>query len=94
MSRFGNTQFEDADKKMNKLRQTCNFWNYLKEFEKLVNCLPHWHPRAPMGTLISGLKSEITSELKMGRPHDLEETIELTTRKEEQLKSYKNVVEG
>lgn len=84
--RFGTSQIEDANESMSKLRQTGNFRDYLKDFEKLVNRVPHWPPSAVLGAFMAGLKPEFAAELKMWRPRDLQEAIELATRKDEQLK--------
>ncbi|PKI72893.1 hypothetical protein CRG98_006695 [Punica granatum] len=44
--RFGSSEYEDANEDMSKLRQKGAFREYLGEFERLMNTLPHWHPSA------------------------------------------------
>lgn len=39
--RFGNSEVEDANETLSKLKQTGSFCDFLKEFEKAANRVPH-----------------------------------------------------
>ncbi|PKI77669.1 hypothetical protein CRG98_001952 [Punica granatum] len=83
--RFGSSEYEDNNEAMSKLWQKGAFREYLGEFERLMNTLPHWHLSALLGAFMAWLNKEIAGELRMWRPKDLQTAIELTKRKDKQL---------
>ena len=89
---FGSTEYEDANEAINKLRQTCSFQEFLGEFEKLMNCLPSWPESALMGAFMAGLKEELAGDIRLLKPKNLQATIELAKRKDEQLQCSRKTV--
>ncbi|XP_057803166.1 uncharacterized protein LOC131018464 [Salvia miltiorrhiza] len=93
--RFESSVYEDPNEAIGKLKQTGAFRNYLSEFERLMNALPHWHPSALLGIFMAGLKEELACEVRMWKPRNLQAAIELAKRKEEQLiHSRKSVIQS
>lgn len=90
LQRFGTTEMEEADEAIIRLRQTGAFRTYLAEFERLVNCLPHWEDKALLGAFLAGVKDELAREIRFFRPHSLEHAIELARHADEQSRSRRS----
>lgn len=84
---FRHQKMEEADEAIIRLRQTGAFRTYLAEFERLVNCLPHWEDKALLGAFMAGVKDELAREIRFFRPHSFEHAIELARHADEQSRS-------
>ena len=91
MARFSTAHLEDANETLSKLCQTGNFRYYLRDFEKAASRVPHWPPEALMGVFMAGLKLELSGEIRMFKPRNLQEAINLASKKDEQLRDLKSI---
>ncbi|XP_047943164.1 uncharacterized protein LOC125190006 [Salvia hispanica] len=91
LQRFGTSELEEADEAIIRLKQTGNFRSYLSEFERLVNCVPHWRDKALLGAFMAGLRDDLAKEIRFFRPQSLEHAIELARHADDQAKNKRTV---
>ena len=82
---FGFAEYEDANEAIGKLHQTGLFRELLREFEKIMNCLPSWPESALMGAFMAMLKKELAGDIRLLKPKNLQAAIVLARQKDEQL---------
>ncbi|XP_047952978.1 uncharacterized protein LOC125198733 [Salvia hispanica] len=87
LQRFSTAELEEADEAIVRLKQTGSFRSYLIEFERLVNCVPHWKDKVLLGAFMAGVQDDLAKEIRFFRPQTLEQAIGLARHADEQAKT-------
>ncbi|XP_021997556.1 uncharacterized protein LOC110894637 [Helianthus annuus] len=85
--RFGPSDYENHQAVLFKLKQTSTVQAFQAEFEKISNCVIGLSTEALRNCFISGLKSEIQSELALHKPTTIHDAIGLARRIEDKFAS-------
>lgn len=86
-SRFGSVSFLDAHGSLSKLKQTGSVLEYQRLFEKLCNKISGVPEEHLLGTYLSGLKEELSCEVRSFQPRTLTHAMELARIQETKLLS-------
>nr|GEV99053.1 ankyrin repeat-containing protein [Tanacetum cinerariifolium] len=89
-TRFGPSTYENHQATLFKLRQTSTVALYQTEFERISNCVTGLSNEALWNFFISGLRSEIQSEMALHNPTTLHQTYGLAKVIEDKLSSNRS----
>lgn len=87
MARFGPSEYTDYDKALIHTKQTGSLHDYQKEFERISSRVKDWPESALMGAFMGGLKPELSLEVRVHRPKNYVEAIELARLHDDYLSS-------
>ena len=82
-TRFGPIGYVDYDEVLSKMRQTGSLRDYQREFERAATQVNDWPEKALIGAFIGGLNLEIATEVKLHRPTNLRQAIDITRLKDD-----------